>query len=460
MTHHPRSVLVICAGLAGSEAAWQLAIRGIDVDLVEMRPVRSSPAHHTADFAELVCSNSFKSDDPATAAGALKRELEMLGSLVMWAARRTAIPAGAALAVDRLRFSSLITSVLRAHPRITVHLEEATAIPADRPVIVATGPLTAPALEPALSALIGQARLHFFDAAAPIVDGDSIDRTVAFAASRYGKGTGADYLNCPLDRERYERFVDALLTADRVILKDFELRELFAQCQPIEEIARQGRDALRFGPLKPVGLTDPRTGARPWAVLQLRPENHHGTAYNLVGCQTNLTFGAQQRVFRLVPGLENVEFLRYGVMHRNTFVDAPRTLDETLAVRRASNVRLAGQLTGTEGYLEAAATGLLAALATVCDLTGTPFQPLPPSTVLGALIAYVTDPATGSFQPMHVNIGLLPPLEHTIREKRARRAALLARAHDALREYVERRADLIAPARTALGHLVEGGVPV
>ncbi len=445
----PRAI-VIGAGLAGSEAAWQLACRGIDVELIEMRPSTTTPAHTTGWFAELVCSNSFKSTDPTTAPGMLKAELEALGSIVLAVARTQAVPAGSALAVDRGRFSSAVTELLRGHPRIRIVTDEARVVPRGTPVIVATGPLTSEALSADLQRLLGAEYLSFFDAAAPIVDAASIDRSVAFAQSRYGKGEGADYLNCPFDREQYERFVDALLAAERILRKEFEPDELFAACQPVEEIARRGRDALRYGPFKPVGLTDPRTGRRPWAVLQLRPENREATMYNLVGCQTNLTFPEQSRVFRLVPGLESAEFLRFGVMHRNTYVDSPRVLDQRLAVKRADDVRLAGQLTGTEGYLEAAASGLWAALVLAHEIVhDAPPEPLPRTTALGSLIAYATDPLTRPYQPMHVNLGLLPPLDSPIRDKRARKAAFAQRADADLRAWCDRHGDLLEPGRAA-----------
>lgn len=420
-------VTVIGAGLAGTEATWQLVSRGIPVTLVEMRPGTAGPAHHTSDFGELVCSNSLKNEDPNTAAGLLKHELTALGSIVLGVARRTRVPAGSALAVDRAHFSAELTRMVTEHPLVTVVRSEASEIPAGR-VIIATGPLTSPALEPALQALVGDARLAFFDAAAPIIDAESIDRSIVFAASRYDKGEGADYLNAPMNRAEYEAFHTALVSARRVTSKDFEQADLFQACQPVEEVGRAGTDALRFGALKPVGLTDPRTGERPWAVVQLRAENTNLTAYNLVGFQTNLAFGEQERVFRTVPGLEHASFLRYGVMHRNTFVDAPRLLDETLAVRSDRRIRFAGQLTGTEGYVEAAASGLVAALNTWADITRNPPVVLPATTAFGSLVAYATDPATEPYQPMHVNFGIIPALSHRVRGKRDRYAAYSARA--------------------------------
>lgn len=432
--HDDSRVLIIGAGLAGTEAALTLADAGIPVRLCEMRPDITGPAHHTGDFAELVCSNSFKGTDPSSATGELKRELELLGSRLLGIARETAVPAGAALAVDRAEFSSRATLAATQHPLIDVERREVTEIPADGRIIVASGPLTSDRLSAALSSLIGEDRLAFFDAAAPIVAADSIDRSVVFAASRYEKGDGADYLNCPMNREEYAAFLAALVEAERVHKKDFERGDLFQACQPIEEVARTGPDAIRFGPLKPVGLTDPRTGERPYAVVQLRAENRDLTAYNLVGFQTNLTFGEQKRVFSLVPGLENADFLRFGVMHRNTFIDAPRLLDPTLSLRSDPRVRIAGQLSGTEGYLEAIATGRLAGLNVASELLGHPELAMPRDSALGALISYATDPETSSYQPMHVNWGLVAPFEHRIKGKRERYAAYAARAFEAARK--------------------------
>lgn len=442
-------VTVIGGGLAGSEAAFQLAARGIPVRLVEMRPMVPSPAHHTGLLAELVCSNSLKSADPATAAGMLKAELASLGSLVLAAARATAVPAGGALAVDREAFSTLVASVLSSLPAIDIVREQADRLP-EGDVIVATGPLTAGEFSESLSGVLGEERLAFFDAAAPIVDAATIDRTRVFAASRYDKGGGADYLNCPMERDEYEAFIDALLQARRVHAKEFETVDLFQACQPVEEIARRGRDALRFGPLKPVGLTDPATGRRPWAVVQLRPENRDATAYNLVGFQTNLTFGEQERVFRLIPGLESAQFLRYGVMHRNTFVDAPRLLTPDLALRAEPRVRIAGQLAGTEGYLEAAAGGLVAALGTIAARLGTGSIRLPTETALGALLTYATDPDTAPYQPMHVNFGLMPPLDPPVRNKRDRYAAFARRAETAMVGWLDAHATPLRLGETAV----------
>jgi methylenetetrahydrofolate--tRNA-(uracil-5-)-methyltransferase len=409
-----------------------------------MRPTTMTPAHHTGDLAELVCSNSLKSTDPDSAAGLLKCELAALGSVVLQVARETRVPAGGALAVDRSLFSARLTALISTHANIELVAAEACAIPDGR-VIVATGPLTSPALEGELSRLVGE-RLAFFDAAAPIVDVETLDREVVFAQSRYDKGEGADYLNAPMSREEYDAFYDALIDARRVTAKDFERRELFQACQPVEEVARTGRDALRFGALKPVGLADPRTGARPWAVVQLRAENTQGSAYNLVGFQTNLAFPEQERVFRMIPGLADAQFLRHGVMHRNTFVDAPHALDCTFALPADPRIRFAGQITGTEGYAEAAMSGLLAALNTWADISAAPPVILPPTTAFGALSAYATDPATADYQPMHVNYGLIPPLAERVRGKRERYAAYSLRAQADLAAWLATRPDLLSAA--------------
>lgn len=451
-------VTIIGAGLAGSEAAWQLANRGVPVRLLEMRPLSSGAAHHTDGFAELVCSNSFKSDDPHTAAGLLKRELEDMGSLILAIAREVAVPAGGALAVDRTIFSRRVTALIEAHPLIDVRREEATSIP-DGDVIVAAGPLPSERLADALVELTGPGRLAFYDAAAPIVDAETIDRDVVFDASRWGKGGGADYLNCPMDRVQYESFIAALIAANRVTLREFERRELFQACQPVEEVARTGPDALRFGALKPVGLTDPVTGQRPWAVVQLRAENREGSAYNLVGFQTNLTFTEQDRVFRMIPGLEGATFVRYGVMHRNTFIDAPRLLTTDLSLRSHPCIRIAGQLSGTEGYLEAAASGLIAAVGVWSARIGAPPPALPSTTALGSLLTYATNPDTTVYQPMHVNFGLVPPLAERVRGKQARYAAYAQRARSAMQAFVDSRPDLFGShrPRTPSNHRAEVG---
>lgn len=434
-------VTVVGGGLAGSECALQLARRGVRVRLFEMRPRVSSPAHHTANLAELVCSNSFKATRLDSAAGLLKEELRRMGSCLLSCAEKASVPAGGALAVDREQFSREVEQLVAQQEGIEVIREEVADIPEGR-VVIAAGPLASPALSARLHDLVGGDSLAFFDAAAPIVDAATLDCDVLFSQSRYGEAGEGDYLNAPLNREEYESFIDALVHAERVVLKDFEGGDLFQACQPAEEVARTGKDAIRFGAMKPVGLTDPRTGRRPWAAVQLRAENAERTAYNLVGFQTNLTFPEQRRVFRMIPGLENAEFFRYGVMHRNTFVDAPHVLDCTFAVP-GTTVRLAGQITGTEGYMEAVASGLLAALNTWADLAGTPAVSLPRTGALGSLVAYATDPETVGYQPMHVNFGLVPPLEDAKRRgKRERYAAYADRALKDLDAYLQTRADL------------------
>ena len=442
------NVTVIGAGLAGSECAWQLAQRGIQVELHEMKPEKMTPAHTTEYFAELCCSNSLRSDQLENAVGLLKEELRRLGSLILQCADATRVEAGGALAVDRHGFARLVTEKVRSHPNITVIPGEVTEIP-EGEVIIASGPLTSDALAETLQGLLGEhSDLHFFDAAAPIVDASTLDMDVLFSQSRYEEQGSGDYLNAPLNKEEYEAFIEALTTADRVVLKDFEGGDLFQACQPAEEVARTGKDAIRFGAMKPVGLTDPRTGRRPWAAIQLRAENKEKTAYNLVGFQTNLTFGEQKRVFHMVPGLENAEFFRYGVMHRNTFVDAPHVLDSTFAVP-GTGVRLAGQITGTEGYMEAVATGLLAALNTYAEAIGAAGVELPRVGALGALVGYATDPATVGYQPMHVNFGLVPPLEDgKRRSKRDRYQAYADRALEALDAYLATRSDLFGGDRS------------
>ena len=441
-------VTVVGGGLAGCECACQLADRGIPVTLHEMRPQTASPAHHTASLAELVCSNSFKSTRPDSAAGLLKEELSRMGSVLVSCARAAAVPAGGALAVDRARFSRLVEEQVAARPSIEVVRGEVRDVP-EGPCVIAAGPLCSPALSERLLALVGGDALSFFDAAAPIVDASTLDMDVLFTQSRYGEAGGGDYLNAPLDRAEYEAFIDALVGAERVVLRDFERRDLFQACQPAEEVARTGRDAIRFGAMKPVGLTDPRTGRRPWAAVQLRAENAERSAYNLVGFQTNLTFAEQRRVFRMIPGLENAEFFRYGVMHRNTFVDSPRVLDATFRVP-GTRVRLAGQITGTEGYTEAIASGLLAALNTFADLAGADPVALPRTGALGSLVAYATDPATEGYQPMHANFGLVPPLsDGRRRSKRDRYAAYAERALADLDAYLAARPDLFGGAARA-----------
>lgn len=435
-------VEVIGGGLAGSECALTLARRGVRVRLYEMRPTVSSPAHATASFAELVCSNSFKSLREDSAAGLLKRELLYMGSSLMPYALASRVPAGGALAVDRTKFSDLVTHALEEHPLIEIIRHEVTTLPAG-PAVIAAGPLCSPSLFDALAAHLGTDALSFFDAAAPIVDATTLDFDHIFTQSRYGDTGVGDYLNCPLSRDEYDAFITELLAARRVLVRDFEQADLFCACQPLEEVARTGHDSLRFGALKPVGLRDPTTGQRPWAVVQLRAENASRSAYNLVGFQTNLTWAEQRRVFRMIPGLGSAEFFRYGVMHRNSFVDSPHVLQPGFLVP-GTHIRLAGQITGTEGYTEAIASGLFAALNTYCDLMGSDILTLPVTGAFGSLVAYASDPKRTNYQPMHVNFGLLPPLEKTRLSKKDRYAAYVARARSDLEAYVAERADVFS----------------
>ena len=447
-------VIVVGGGLAGCECALTLADHGVPVTLYEMRPQVMTPVHRGGGLAELVCSNSLKSTKPDTAAGLLKDEMERLGCHLLSYARACAVPAGGALAVDREQFSEAVCAAVAARPLIEVRREEVRDIPAQGRVVVAAGPMCSPALAQAVARRVGGESLAFYDAAAPIVEASSLDMGVLFSQSRYEQGSEGDYLNAPMDRECYEAFIDELLAAERVILRDFERRELFQACQPLEEVARTGRDALRFGAFKPVGIVDPATGHRPWAVVQLRAENRERTAYNLVGFQTNLTFAEQRRVFRMIPGLEGAEFFRYGVMHRNTFLDSPHVLDPTFALPDEPRVCFAGQITGTEGYVEAMASGLLAALNVLADLRGEPLEPLPADTALGALVAYATSPQTQGYQPMHVNFGLMPALEGPRRKgKRERYQAYAERARASLGAWAERNAGHLACAPDAPGAL-------
>ncbi|MDR0435007.1 MAG: methylenetetrahydrofolate--tRNA-(uracil(54)-C(5))-methyltransferase (FADH(2)-oxidizing) TrmFO [Gracilibacteraceae bacterium] len=423
-------VAIIGAGLAGAEAAWQLARRGVRVVLWEMRPERTTPAHVTGDFAELVCSNSLRSDDLANAAGLLKAEMERLGSLVIAAARATATPAGGALAVDRARFSAAITKRLLALPAVRLRRAEAAALPPG-PAIIAAGPLASPALAAAIRELTGRDSLYFFDAAAPIVTLESVDQTRAFWASRYDKG-GRDYLNCPLNEEEYLRFHAALLTAETAEIHGFEQKMVFEGCMPIEVMASRGLRTMAFGPLKPVGLTDPRTGRPPWAAVQLRKENLAGDLLNLVGFQTHLRRSEQERVFRMIPGLERAEFARYGVMHRNTYIRGPAVLNSDFSAKARPDLFFAGQITGVEGYIESAASGLMTALSLYRRLCGRPLPPFPPETALGGLAAHITASPSDDYQPMNVTFGLLPPLAGKIRGKREKNRALAARALAAL----------------------------
>jgi len=429
-------VRVIGGGLAGSEAAWQLAARGIPVELWEMRPGRMTPAHATGSLAELVCSNSLRSDSPDVGAGLLKRELRRMGSLILATADRHRVPAGSALAVDRGRFSGEITARLEAHPLIVLRREEALAVPDGGPAILAPGPLASDALAADLAALLGAEHLAFFDAIAPIVEASSLDMGRLFAASRWGRGEGDDYLNAAMTEREYREFVDALLAADRIQPPPFDADARiphFPGCQPVEVIAGSGPDALAFGPLKPVGIRTP-DGSRPFAVVQLRAEDRQGTAFNLVGFQTRLRRPAQEEVFRRIPGLRGARFLRYGSVHRNTFVDGPAVLDGELRLRRRPAVRVGGQLSGSEGYVESTATGLLAALFLHGELGGRPLPAPPAETALGGLLAYVTRGTGGRFQPSNMHFGLLPPVEG--RGRGARRRAAGDRAGAALETWL------------------------
>ncbi|MGE5654835.1 MAG: methylenetetrahydrofolate--tRNA-(uracil(54)-C(5))-methyltransferase (FADH(2)-oxidizing) TrmFO [Bacillota bacterium] len=436
-----KAVHIVGAGLAGSEAAWQVLRAGIPVVVHEMRPRVMSPAHHTGLFAELVCSNSLKAKTTENAAGLLKEELRRLGSLVMHAADQHAVPAGQALAVDRHGFAESITQALKEHPLVTVVEEELTVIPelTDEPWIVATGPLTSPKLAEHLQTIMGHGYLYFFDAAAPIVSVDSLDMDRIYRASRYDKGD-ADYLNCPMTEDEYHSFWQELVNAEQHPMKEFEEKEFkdkrfFEGCMPVEEMARRGKETLAFGPLKPVGLPDPKTGRIPYAVVQLRQDNAAGDLYNLVGFQTNLRFGEQERVFRMVPGLEQAEFVRYGVMHRNLFINSPALLEPSLSLRGRSGVFFAGQMIGVEGYIESAATGLLAGRNAVRWLTGETLLVPPVETMLGALVQYVTHTDAKHFQPMNAVFGIMPALDEKIRDKKRKKQLYAERALAALEQW-------------------------
>ena len=429
---------IIGAGLAGCEAALWLADAGVQVDLYEQKPGKFSPAHKSAGFAELICSNSLKAERPDSASGLLKLEMRTMGSHLLPAAETARVAAGGALAVDRDVFSAAVTDQVERHPNIAIHREEVTALDESAPVLVASGPLTEGALADAIAALTGNHRLSFYDAVAPIVTAESLDYDKVFAASRYGRGE-ADYLNCPFNKEEYEAFHGALIAAERAPLHDFDGDlTVYEGCMPIEVMAARGADTIRFGPLRPVGLRDPRTGHRPWANVQLRAENTDRTLYNLVGFQTNLKWGEQKRVFSMIPGLEHAEFIRYGVMHRNTFLESPRVLTAQQYLKEHPNVFFAGQITGFEGYMESAASGLLAARQILARLQGRPLPPPPPETMCGALLQYITTP-NKDFQPMGANMGILPrtPEINAIRDKRERYAALSETAQQAMRAWVE-----------------------
>ena len=420
-------VKVIGAGLAGSEAAWQLANRGIDVELFEMKPRKMTPAHHSEDFAELVCSNSLRGDRLENAVGLLKEELRRCGSLILACADATRVEAGGCLAVDRGGFSRMVTEKIRSHPNITVISEEVTEVP-DGPVIVATGPLTSDDLSKAIGRYFGETGyLHFFDAAAPLIAAESIDMRLAWWQSRYDRGT-PDYINCAMNKEQYEAFVRELTQAEEAPVHGFEDKNVFEGCMPVEVMARRGVDTLRYGPMKPVGLKDPGTGREPYAVVQLRQDNAAKSVYNLVGFQTHLKFGEQKRVFSMIPGLENAEFVRYGVMHQNTFLQSPRLLDRFYADRRNPLVAFAGQMTGVEGYVESTASGYLAAVAMAAKVQGREMPDFPKETAIGALGLYVSDESIENFQPMNVNFSIISPLEKRIRKKAEKNLAIAQRS--------------------------------
>ena len=429
-------VKVIGAGLAGCEAAWQLANRDIDVRLYEMKPKKMTPAHHSPDFAELVCSNSLRGDRLENAVGLLKEELRRLDSLILSCAEATRVEAGGCLAVDRGGFSQMVTEKIRSHPRITVVEEEVTQVP-EGPVIIATGPLTSDALSRAIGEYFGETGyLHFFDAAAPLVTAESIDMELAWWQSRYDRGT-PDYVNCAMNKEEYEAFWQALTTAQEAEVHGFEDKNVFEGCMPVEVMARRGIDTLRYGPLKPVGLTDPRTGKEPYAVVQLRQDNAMGSVFNLVGFQTHLKFGEQKRVFSMIPALKNAEYVRYGVMHQNTFLQSPKLLDRFYADRRNPLVAFAGQMTGVEGYVESTASGYLAAVAMAAKVQGRPLPEFPKTTAIGALGLYISDESVENFQPMNINFSIIAPLEQRIRKKAEKNLAISNRALDVIQALKE-----------------------
>ena len=420
------TVKVIGAGLAGSEAAWQLANRGIPVELVEMKPAKMTPAHHSENFAELVCSNSLRGDRLENAVGLLKEELRRCGSLIMECAEATRVEAGGCLAVDRDGFSAMVTDKIKSHPNIRITAEEVTQVP-EGPVIIATGPLTSDALSQSIGDYFGTEYLHFYDAAAPLVTAESVDMEQAWWQSRYDRGT-PDYVNCAMDREQYEAFIRELVSAEEAPVHGFEDKNVFEGCMPVEVMARRGPDTLRFGPLKPVGLRDPKTGKEPYAVVQLRQDNAAKSVYNLVGFQTHLKFGEQKRVFSMIPALRSAEFVRYGVMHQNTFLQSPRLLDRYYADRRNPLVAFAGQMTGVEGYVESAASGFLAAVAMAAKVQGRPIPDFPRTTAIGALGLYISDESIENFQPMNVNFSIISPLEQRIRKKAEKNLAIANRS--------------------------------
>ncbi|WJQ79403.1 FADH(2)-oxidizing methylenetetrahydrofolate--tRNA-(uracil(54)-C(5))-methyltransferase TrmFO [Brevibacillus brevis] len=431
------TITVVGAGLAGSEAAWQIAQAGVKVKLYEMRPKTQTPAHHTDKFAELVCSNSLRANTLTNAVGVLKEEMRRLNSVIIDSADRCAVPAGGALAVDRHEFAAHVTDAVRNHPLVEVVSEEITEIP-DGIVVIATGPLTSPALSTKLKELTGEEYLYFYDAAAPIIEKDSIDMNKVFIASRYDKGEAA-YLNCPMTEEEFNRFYDALISAETVPLKEFEKEIFFEGCMPIEVLAKRGHKTMTFGPMKPVGLVDPRTGKKSYAVVQLRQDNSAATLYNIVGFQTHLKWPDQKRVFSLIPGLENCEIVRYGVMHRNTFINSPKLLKPTYQYKDRETLFFAGQMTGVEGYVESAASGLLAGINAARLAKGEELIELPPETIMGSMARYITTADPKHFQPMNANFGLVPEWPERIRDKRLKNEKLAERALDTIQNFTQER---------------------
>ncbi len=429
------SVNVIGCGLAGAEATYQLAKRNIHVDVYEMKPVKFSPAHSSENFAEIVCSNSLKSEDLGTASGCLKAEMDIFDSLILEMARKSRVPAGTALAVDREKFSSLVTKQIENLSGVTIHREEVTNIDLSVPTIIATGPLTSDALATQISKLIGSENLHFYDASAPIIDGDTLNTEKTFTAGRYGKGE-SDYINCPLNREEYYNFVRELVKAERVELHEFEKSEIFEGCMPIEVMASRGEDTLRFGPLRPVGFKT-ENNEKPYAVVQLRKESNTNSLYNIVGFQTNLKFGEQKRVFSMIPALENVDFVKYGVMHRNSYICAPKHLNADFSVKGFENLYIAGQLAGVEGYVESTMSGMIAGIFLANKIIGKSLDYLPKTTIMGAITNYLTTASEENFQPMNANFGILPSLDAKIKDKSLRKLAYSKRALDDLKKYKE-----------------------
>lgn len=429
-------VKVIGAGFAGSEAAYQLAKRGIKVKLYEMRPVKNTPAHHTDKFAELVCSNSFKSNQLENAVGLLKEELRILKSVIMECADANSVPAGGALAVDRDNFSNCVTEKIYLEKNIEIIRQEVTDINPDEFTIIATGPLTSDLLSEKIMNFTENEHLYFYDAAAPIIEYDSIDMEKAFKASRYGKGE-ADYINCPMTKEEYELFYNELINAEMAETKSFEKQNVFEACMPVEKMAERGRDTLLFGPLKPVGITDPKTGKTPYAVVQLRQDNREGTLYNMVGFQTHLKWGEQRRVFRLIPGLNNAEFIRYGVMHRNTYINSPKLLSPTLQMKKYPKIMFAGQITGVEGYIESAAMGMLSGINMAKIVLGQEPLVFPKNTAIGSLSNYISSAETKNFQPMHINFGIMPQINEKIRDKKERNLKVSKLSISSIKNFVE-----------------------